>query len=157
MKVIKISYRNRGKHLRINNIKKNVNNTNSLMFIKNKFIIIIIINITIPYSLKNKNTNEILPISILNPLINSLSPSIKSKGARFVSIKEIINQINNQIIYISNGQLSSLFKSKVFIDIKSNKSKKIKATSKDKLCKIPRILPSLEKELVLLKPVKITE
>ena len=40
-----------------------------------------------PYSPKNKRTNPTLPISILNPLISSLSPSAKSKGARLVSDK----------------------------------------------------------------------
>ena len=41
----------------------------------------------IPYSPKKRSTNPTLPISILNPLISSLSPSAKSKGARFVSDK----------------------------------------------------------------------
>lgn len=41
----------------------------------------------IPYSPKKRRTNPTLPISILNPLISSLSPSAKSKGARLVSDK----------------------------------------------------------------------
>jgi hypothetical protein len=55
----------------------------------------------IPYSLKNKNTNVRLLISILNPLISSLSPSNKSKGARFVSMRERANQRANHKIIIS--------------------------------------------------------
>ncbi len=47
----------------------------------------------IPYSPKNNKTNPILLISILNPLISSLSPSAKSKGARLVSDKINKNQI----------------------------------------------------------------
>ena len=41
----------------------------------------------IPYSPKKRSTNPTLPISMLNPLISSLSPSAKSKGARLVSDK----------------------------------------------------------------------
>jgi hypothetical protein len=46
------------------------------------------ITIIIPYSLKKRKINNRLLISILNPLISSLSPSSRSKGARFVSIRE---------------------------------------------------------------------
>lgn len=45
-----------------------------------------------PYSDKNNNTNPTLEYSVLNPLTNSLSPSEKSKGARFVSDNRQINQ-----------------------------------------------------------------
>ena len=47
----------------------------------------------IPYSPKKRSTNPTLPISILNPLISSLSPSAKSKGARLVSDKINKNHI----------------------------------------------------------------
>jgi len=66
----------------------------------------------IPYSLKNKNTKVNLLISILNPLINSLSPSHKSKGARFVSIRERTNHNNNQITIISTSKGLALEKEK---------------------------------------------
>jgi hypothetical protein len=59
------------------------------MFIVNKEKKIII-----EYSLKKYKTNPDLPYSILNPEINSLSPSEKSKGARFVSEINLINQHN---------------------------------------------------------------
>ncbi len=62
---------------------------------------IIDITIIIPYSLKKRYTNNNLPISTLNPLISSLSPSSKSKGARFVSIRDKIIQNLIQIIKIS--------------------------------------------------------
>lgn len=51
----------------------------------------------IPYSPRNNKTNPTLPISMLNPLINSLSPSAKSKGARLVSDKINKNQIKKLI------------------------------------------------------------
>jgi len=38
---------------------------------------------------------------------------------------------------------------------KTTKKDKIRATSKDRLCKIPRRLPNFEKLLALLQPVKI--
>jgi hypothetical protein len=112
--------------------------------------------IIIPYSLRNRKTKVKLLISILNPLINSLSPSSKSNGARFVSIRERINQRINQIITISTSILMFLLKEKDLKKVKITRKVKIKATSKDKLCKIPRNLPSLENLLALLQPVKIT-
>lgn len=42
-----------------------------------------------PYSLKKSNTKATLEYSILKPLTSSLSPSEKSKGARFNSAKSI--------------------------------------------------------------------
>jgi len=110
----------------------------------------------IPYSLKNKNTKVKLLISILNPLINSLSPSNKSKGARFVSMRERINQRINQRKIISTSIPIFLLKEKELKKAKITRKVKIKATSKDKLCKIPRSLPNLENLLALLQPVKIT-
>lgn len=46
-----------------------------------------------PYSPRNNKANKDEPYSTLNPLTNSLSPSAKSKGARFVSA----NKANNHI------------------------------------------------------------
>ena len=48
------------------------------------------------YSPKNNNANPPLEYSILNPETNSDSPSEKSKGVRFVSAKEEINQTINK-------------------------------------------------------------
>lgn len=90
---IRKSYRKRGRVLR-----------ESTMRNLNKKVIKIGIGITkkdpikekakiIPYSPKKRRTNPTLPISILNPLISSLSPSAKSKGARLVSDKINRNQI----------------------------------------------------------------
>jgi hypothetical protein len=68
---------------------KQKNNNESILIEPNIPTVVMSDNtIIIPYSLKNKKTNDNLPISILNPLINSLSPSNKSNGARFVSIKD---------------------------------------------------------------------
>jgi hypothetical protein len=49
-----------------------------------------------------------------------------------------------------------LLKAKELKEVKITKKVKIRATSKDKLCKMPRSLPSLENLLALLQPVKIT-
>jgi len=69
-----------------------------------------------------------LPISILKPLINSLSPSKRSKGARFLSIKEMIIHKINQNVIISNS--FSLKKILNPLDIiKKNKKTKIKVIS----------------------------
>ena len=46
----------------------------------------------LPYSVKYKKANFRAPYSILNPETNSLSPSAKSNGARFVSARHVINQ-----------------------------------------------------------------
>jgi len=112
--------------------------------------------IIIPYSLKNKNTKVKLLISMLNPLINSLSPSNKSKGARLVSMRERINQRISQMATISTSKLRFLLKEKELKKDKTTRKVRIKATSKDRLCKIPRSLPSLENLLALLQPVIIT-
>lgn len=81
---------------------------------------------------------------MLNPLISSLSPSNKSKGARFPSIKINISITINQITDISS--VTNLNEEKENPDSKDRHHKKdrIKATSKDSLCKIPRILPIFE-------------
>ena len=40
-----------------------------------------------PYSPKKRNTKKIEEYSVLNPLTNSDSPSVRSNGARFVSAR----------------------------------------------------------------------
>lgn len=110
----------------------------------------------IPYSLKKIKTKSKPPISILNPLISSLSPSNKSKGARLVSIKETkIHKVIHRS-KISVRSITSMVIEKELIIDKTIIKIKIRATSKDKLCNIPRKLPNLENLLILLQPVKIT-
>jgi hypothetical protein len=109
----------------------------------------------IPYSLKKIKTNNKPPISTLNPLISSLSPSNKSKGARLVSIKETRVHKTIQNNKISIRSMDSIDIEKDLIIDKTIMKTIIKATSKDKLCNIPRKLPNLENLLVLLHPVKI--
>lgn len=89
---IKKSYRKRGRVLRIKTTKnlkiavtKRLENPRIKNPKKDKKRII-------PYSPKNKKTKPELPNSILKPLISSLSPSAKSKGARLVSETIKINQ-----------------------------------------------------------------
>lgn len=41
----------------------------------------------LPYSLRKINVKDRDPNSVLKPLTNSLSPSEKSKGVRFISAK----------------------------------------------------------------------
>lgn len=60
---------------------------------KNIILVSILRNNIIPYSPRNKRANFNLPYSVLNPLTNSDSLSAKSKGARFVSIRQLISQI----------------------------------------------------------------
>jgi len=51
---------------------------------------------TIPYSLRKIRINRLLPNSTLKPEISSLSPSLKSKGARLTSATIEINQSGNR-------------------------------------------------------------
>jgi len=48
------------------------------------------------YSARNSRVNPALENSKLYPEINSLSPSLKSNGARFVSAKRVNNQIDKK-------------------------------------------------------------
>jgi len=50
----------------------------------------------IVYSLRNKNANKDPLYSVLNPDTNSDSASLKSKGARWVSPKNLMIQIGNK-------------------------------------------------------------
>lgn len=118
-------------------------------------VVIAAITTTIPYSLKNKTTNKDLPISTLNPLMSSLSPSSKSNGARLFSINEINSHSQAQKNKIST--LARFLKKKnLFRDPKANKNVTIRATSKESLCKILRIAPNFENLLVTLHPESIT-
>lgn len=60
---------------------------------KKKIEVINLIRSMFPYSERNKQVNSRAENSTLNPDTNSLSPSAKSKGARFVSAKQDINHI----------------------------------------------------------------
>jgi hypothetical protein len=51
---------------------------------------------TIPYSLRKIRINKLLPNSTLNPEISSLSPSLKSNGARLTSATTEMNQRGNK-------------------------------------------------------------
>ena len=92
---------------------------------------------------------------MLNPLINSLSPSSRSNGARFLSIKHRITHINPQTIEISE-QIKRLLKFTLFKWIKVIKNARIRETSKDSPCNIARNLPNLEKILEIPQPITTT-
>jgi hypothetical protein len=120
-------------------------------------ILVAILNrIIIPYSLKNKKINVVLLISILNPLISSLSPSRRSNGARLVSIKIISIQQMSQVRSISLVPVISDLRRNLLLIVMMVMNLRIIVTSKESLWSIPRILPNLEKPLVLLHPVRIT-
>ena len=51
---------------------------------------------TIPYSLRKIKINKLLPNSTLKPEISSLSPSLKSNGARLTSATTEINHRGNR-------------------------------------------------------------
>ena len=51
---------------------------------------------TIPYSLRKIRINSLLPNSTLKPEMSSLSPSLKSNGARLTSATIEINQRGNR-------------------------------------------------------------
>lgn len=109
-----------------------------------------------PYSLKNSKMKFKLPISMLKPLINSLSPSTKSKGARFTSIrdKSSHNTIHNKTS--SKGLQVSLVKDILLYIFIININNKIIDTSNLNPCRRLRSLPNLEYLLDLLHPVKTT-
>jgi len=97
-----------------------------------------------------------LPISTLKPLMSSLSPSKRSKGARLLSINESKIHI---IIHVNNDSLLKkilLERENPFNLSKEIRKTMIKATSNESLCNIPRIAPSLENLLVTLQPDIIT-
>jgi hypothetical protein len=55
------------------------------------------INRMFRYSAMKISAKGFLAYSVLNPETNSLSPSTKSKGARFVSASVVVNQIRKRI------------------------------------------------------------
>ena len=70
----------------------------------NRQAVINLINRILPYSAINKKANSPPPYSILKPDTNSDSPSARSKGARLVSAKHLVNHIRNkgEIIIINH-------------------------------------------------------
>lgn len=54
------------------------------------------INRILVYSDMKMSANILLEYSVLNPDTNSLSPSARSNGVRFVSARSVVNQINNR-------------------------------------------------------------
>jgi len=93
-------------------------------------LVIKAITITIPYSLRNKYTNISLPISILKPLISSLSPSSKSKGARFLSISDRINHNTTHDLNNSNLKIEDPVNIlNLLISRRKNRNTIIRATS----------------------------
>lgn len=69
-----------------------------------------LINKILAYSAKKIKANPPLEYSTLNPETNSDSPSEKSKGVRFVSAKEEINQVKTKGIPIKKNQIFSCLK-----------------------------------------------
>jgi hypothetical protein len=63
---------------------------------------------TIPYSLRKIKINNLLPNSTLNPEMSSLSPSLKSNGARLTSATTEINQSGNRNIATAKEDHCSL-------------------------------------------------
>jgi len=94
------SYRNRGYEVRVDKnsrTKRAVDpNKVKILGLKNKALVIIHINKMFDISAKNKSPNLPELYSILNPDTNSLSPSAKSKGARFVSEIIVITQTTSK-------------------------------------------------------------
>jgi hypothetical protein len=88
-----MSNRNRGKQERRNKKNREVIPPIRILLEKNRELVIREKIKTIPYSLKKIKTKIEELNSVLNPEINSLSPSAKSKGARFTS--EIIERTQN--------------------------------------------------------------
>jgi len=103
-KFINLSYRNRGNVLRIiKNKNKIIINPPNVLF-KNNVEVKYENKIILVYSAKNNRVNPALENSKLYPEINSLSPSLKSNGARFVSAK----RVNSQIIKKGNKNIHKL-------------------------------------------------
>lgn len=117
-----MSYRNRGYTLRIK-INKKIRTLKKInLKLKKKREIKKEKNKIIPYSARNNKTNPAEPNSTLNPEINSLSPSLKSKGARFVSATHLRNTKGNK------QKLKKTLKKKLFREFKINSKLIIKKT-----------------------------
>lgn len=63
---------------------------------RNQTVVAIAMKIILVYSAKKRRAKSPLSYSTLNPETSSDSPSAKSKGARFVSAKDLANQIANK-------------------------------------------------------------
>jgi hypothetical protein len=96
----KRSYRSRGKLARIKTNRKVKKDPNKIFMIKlsqtNRTAVKNLKKRIIPYSPKKKKAKFKAEYSVLNPDTNSLSPSAKSKGARFNSAIHLINQTTNK-------------------------------------------------------------
>lgn len=104
---------------------------------------------TMPYSAKNNKTNPLAPYSTLKPEISSLSPSLKSKGARFVSATHLIQKRGKTIkARLLQGQALLVFP----FNAAKHKKKKIKEISYEMDCEQDRTLPMVLNLEVLLHP-----
>lgn len=79
---------------------------------------IIDMKIMFKYSAMKMKVNDVAAYSVLNPETNSLSPSAKSKGVRFVSANRVVNQMNDRI-----GQMRSIVEVFVMIIWRLNEVK----------------------------------
>lgn len=133
------SYRNRGYLLRIQMINLNINSLITRAELKKIAENKNLKNRMNPYSLRKSNTNPILLYSTLKPLTSSLSPSAKSKGARFSSLRTRMRyRINIQIKFIEQYLMKySLFQLITILIIQIEK-----AISQETLWDLIRIPPS---------------
>lgn len=103
----------------------------------------------IEYSPKNNKVKEEEEYSVLNPLTNSDSPSVKSKGDRLVSAKILTNHKGSMKKYAQKKELYVLL---VFNSLNENltelqsliKKKKDKTTSYEIIWAEARIPPKIE-------------
>lgn len=148
-----LSYRNRGKTLR----KKRLNKRNlmipALVPPKKSSPVNQAKQTTIPYSPTKTKAKSTLPSSRLNPLISSLSPSAKSKGARLVSAMTLNLQAGK-----AQRAISALHKSHEVCFVSRTLDKTISAnlTSYLTLCVQARIPPRNPYLDVLLSPLRST-
>ena len=95
-----------------------------------------------------RKANSPPPYSILNPDTNSDSPSAKSKGARFVSAKHLINHMKNNGMEITrnpvNWCLGNSLRLNVIVRIRIVISTSAILTSYEIVWAIARIEPSKE-------------
>lgn len=98
----------------------------------------------IPYSLKKIKINPNLPNSKLKPLINSLSPSAKSKGARFISATQQIHH-KGKIKIVTDNVSKKTMSSKFNLEMNNKGLNKITTSviSYLTLCLLARNLPTI--------------
>lgn len=121
---------------------------------------ILIIKISLkanPYSLRKRKTKSTLPSSMLNPLISSLSPSSRSKGARFLSIKHSKAHLTNHTKISSTLRERVLVRVISFVKLAVMSIMASKVTSKDRLWSMARMPPTFENPLLPPHPIKIIE